>query len=239
MQIDETMTVADVAGKHPHTTRVFEQLGIDYCCGGKKSLQEACRTANIPLQKALDLLQQAPSTAVVKDWERASLAELADHIVANHHGYVKQEIPRIQRLSDKVCDVHGGRHPELKQMRSVFQAMAQELALHMMKEEQVLFPYIAALESAFQNGKRAPQAPFGPVENPIRMMRMEHDSAGSALAELKSLSSGYTAPADGCTTYRTLFQALQEFEADLHQHIHLENNILFPRAEELENKVRE
>jgi regulator of cell morphogenesis and NO signaling len=159
---------------------------------------------------------------------------LVAHIQGTHHVYTREAIARIPRLIEKVVAAHGANHPELRRIETVFAGLAQELAMHMMKEEMVLFPHVVRMEEASLAGEPALPPPFGTVRNPVRMMEHEHDSAGAALRELRSLSSDYSAPADGCLTYRTLYGAMAEFEADLHQHIHLENNVLFPRAVELE-----
>ena len=228
-----TRTVRELALEIPNATRIFEQLGIDYCCGGQKSLEEACSTAHLRVDDVLASLEkgerQAGQTSTGKDWQTAPLADLIEHIVSTHHAYVKQEVPRLEKLLDKVCGVHGQNHPELQQVRETFRDLGQELASHLMKEEQILFPYLAQAEAG-----QAPHSCFGTVQNPIRMMMFEHDNAGTALRQMRSASANYTAPADACISYQTLYQALQAFEADLHQHIHLENNILFPRAVAME-----
>ncbi|HYX69115.1 MAG TPA: hemerythrin domain-containing protein [Terriglobales bacterium] len=164
------------------------------------------------------------------DWQAAPLAGLIEHIINTHHQFTRQELARLDPLLDKVCKVHGQNHPELLEIRRVFAGLSQELTLHMMKEERILFPYIAQMEEAVSRRQAPPVSPFGTVENPIHMMMTEHDSAGEALRQFRSLSSDYAPPADACVSYRTLYNALAEFEQDLHRHIHLENNILFPRA---------
>ena len=156
------------------------------------------------------------------------------YIVTRHHGFTREELVRLSELLEKVCSVHGENHPELRRLHTIFQELKNELTGHMSKEEQILFPYIENLEAAVARGEPAPTPVFGTVRNPIRMMIQEHDDAGQALRGLREASSNYQVPADGCVTFRTLYQALEEFEKDLHQHIHLENNILFPRAADLE-----
>lgn len=242
MDLDATRTVRDLATEIPNATRIFEKFGIDYCCGGGKPLQDACRQANIPVDDVLRSLEgenTAGAEAAPSDrhFKNAPLAELISHILATHHGYVKQEIPRIKQLLFKVVAVHCAGHPELAAVQRTFNEIADELAGHMMKEEMVLFPYIEKLEQAASAGKPAPVAPFGSISNPVRMMELEHESAGRALEEIRSLTSAYTPPETACFSYKTLYSALQEFEADLHQHVHLENNILFPRAIALEGQA--
>jgi regulator of cell morphogenesis and NO signaling len=227
-------TVRELALENTALTRVFEKLGIDYCCGGNQSLEQACRAANLPIEQVLDSLALAVSATRAaqtdRDWQREPLSDLVAHITSTHHVYTRTEIARLGPLFDKVCSVHGKNHPELLQVRASFQGLAQELTMHMMKEEMVLFPYIVAMEQAVIHGEPVSSSPFGSVKNPISMMEHEHDSAGNALRAMHHASSGYAPPPDACVSYQTLYKALADFEADLHQHIHLENNILFPRA---------
>lgn len=234
MSITAEKTVREVALENPAATRVFEKLGIDYCCGGNKSLEEACRTANLPMDEVLDSLEMAEQSAraVHKDrnWRAEMLADLVAHIISTHHKYTREEMARLGPLFDKVCSVHGKNHPELLQVRVSFQVLEQELTMHMMKEERVLFPYIVRMEESVIQKEPVLPPPFGSVQNPVTMMMHEHDSAGEALRSMREASAGYTPPDDACITFRTLYRALADFEADLHQHIHLENNILFPRA---------
>jgi regulator of cell morphogenesis and NO signaling len=227
-------TVRELALENPAATRVFEKLGIDYCCGGNKSLEEACRTVNLLMDEVLDSVEMAEQSAraVRKDrnWQTELLADLVAHITSTHHKYTREEMARLGPLFDKVCSVHGKNHPELLQMRAGFQGLAQELTMHMMKEEMVLFPYIVRMEESVIQKEPVLPPPFGSVQNPVSMMEHEHDSAGNALRAMHQASAGYTPPGDACISFQTLYKALADFEADLHQHIHLENNILFPRA---------
>jgi regulator of cell morphogenesis and NO signaling len=234
MSVTAEKTVRELALESASATRIFEKLGIDYCCGGNKSLEEACRVANLSMNEVIDSLEMADQAAraqqPVRDWQKESLAELISHIQNTHHRYTREELARITPLLDKVCSVHGKNHPELLQIRSSFQALSAELSLHLMKEENVLFPYIVRMEEAVIQHEPVVPPPFGSLQNPVSMMEHEHDSAGNALRAIREASSGYTTPPDGCVSYHTLYQAMSEFEYDLHQHIHLENNILFPRA---------
>jgi regulator of cell morphogenesis and NO signaling len=236
MNIDTAKTVRELAIEIPQATRVFEKLGIDYCCGGGKSLQEACTARNLGVADVLAALDSQSGTAVSPaDWQMGSMAALIGHIVAKHHAYVKSETPRLEQLLAKVCSVHGQNHPELDVIRETFVGLGQELSMHMMKEENILFPYIVELEKSAAALAPPRRPAFGTVKNPVQMMMMEHDSAGTALRAIREASNDLTPPEDACISYRTLYSALQEFEADLHQHIHLENNILFPRAIAMEN----
>jgi regulator of cell morphogenesis and NO signaling len=238
MSITAEKTVRELALENSAATRVFEKLGIDYCCGGNKSLEEACRVANVPTDKVLDSLEMAEQASRAnqkeRSWQVEPLADLIDHINSTHHKYTREEIARLGPLFDKVYSVHGKNHPELQRVRASFQGLAQELTAHMMKEEMVLFPYIVRMEEAVIQREPILPPPFGSVQNPVAMMMHEHDSAGEALRAMRKTSAGYTPPGDACISYQTLYKALADFEADLHQHIHLENNILFPRAIEME-----
>jgi regulator of cell morphogenesis and NO signaling len=234
MSVSTARTVRELAVEIPEATRIFEKLGIDYCCGGNKSLQEACSAANLSIDQVLDSLDMAEQTAHARqkdrNWQAEALADVVAHICDTHHKYVREEIARLGPLFDKVVSVHGKNHPELQHVRAAFRGLAQELTTHMMKEEMVLFPYIVRMEEAVIQRDPVLPPPFGTVKNPVSMMMHEHDSAGEALRAMRQASSGYTAPADACVSYQTLYRALADFEQDLHQHIHLENNILFPRA---------
>jgi regulator of cell morphogenesis and NO signaling len=236
MSVMTEKTVRELAVAMPAATRVFESVGIDYCCGGNRTLEQACQAAHVPVDRVLDSLEAADGTerATQKDWRTEPLADLIDHIKSTHHKYVREEIARLGPLFDKVCSVHGKNHAELPRIRATFGILAQELTTHMMKEEMVLFPYIARMEEAVIEKAPVIPPPFGSVRNPVAMMVHEHDDAGQALHYMRQATNSYTAPPDACVSYQTLYKALAEFEADLHQHIHLENNILFRRAIEME-----
>jgi len=239
MSVATEKTVRDLALDSPSATRVLEKLGIDYCCGGNQTLEQACRAANLPISQVLDSLAEAERTSQGgsdRDWQREPLADLVAHIKSTHHKFVREETARLGPLFEKVCSVHGKNHPELLEMQDTFDALAQELAMHMMKEEMILFPYIVRMEEALIQKEPILPPPFGTVKNPVAMMVHEHDSAGEALRTLRQASGGYAPPPDACVSYQTLYRALADFEADLHQHIHLENNILFPRAIEMEKE---
>lgn len=238
MSIEVTQTVGELAANVPGATREFEKLGIDYCCGGGRTLGEACADAKISVEQALSRLQNsfaASGASRDRDWSHQSLADLIAHINSTHHVFVREECPRIERLASRVVSVHGKNHPELLQVQEVFGALASELSLHLMKEEQILFPYVKLMEQAVDANEPAPPAKFGNVVNPVRMMMQEHDGAGETLKRLRAITNDYEIPSDACISYVTLYDALKAFEADLHQHIHLENNILFPRSVALES----
>ncbi|HEV8590014.1 MAG TPA: iron-sulfur cluster repair di-iron protein [Pyrinomonadaceae bacterium] len=241
MNINATTKVRDLALALPQSTRVFEKLKIDYCCGGSQPLAQACATAGLDIESVMKMLEQAGQTAEQKngaiDLQNATLSELIAYILDKHHVYTKDEMTRLEPLMDKVVGAHGANHSELLAIRDLLRQLFLDLRPHMFKEEQILFPYILELERAQTANRPAPFAPFGTVNNPIRMMMMEHDTAGDLLREMRKLSSDYKVPADACISYKTLYEALEEFEQDLHQHIHLENNLLFPKAVELEEAL--
>ena len=237
--ISSSMKVRDVAINSPHATRVFEKLKIDYCCGGDRQLGEACATAGVELA-ALEQMLEETGTLIndsKPDFQTLSPAELIKYILDTHHVFTKTEMARLEPLTAKVVSAHGENHSELLAVKTLLRQLCDDLTQHMFKEEQVLFPFIVKLEQSRLQDRRAPFAPFGTVNNPIRMMMMEHDTAGEILREVRLLTSDFTVPADGCLSYQTLYQALEAFEQDLHQHIHLENNILFPKAIGLEQSV--
>ncbi len=231
----ERSTVGEIVATDFRAASVFEQFGIDFCCGGRRSVAEACQTAAIDPQIVERALQALPPTKADDDTDvtRWPIDRLVDHILDTHHAYVRSALPTIARYLAKLVEVHGARHPELTRIAASFDLMARDLLQHMMKEERVLFPYLREIAA---DGEPKP-SPFGTVENPIRMMEREHREAGDELRLIRELTNGYTAPADGCTTYRVCFAELAQFERDLHRHVHLENNVLFRKAVELERRA--
>lgn len=231
-----TQTVREIALEQPTSIRVFEQYGIDYCCGGRKPLSEACAARSLEVDAVIAALETAAAGAEkpAVDVTGKSLAGLCAHIVATHHEYVKRELPRLAVLAEKVVNRHGETHPELPVIQVAVARLGEELTQHLGKEEIVLFPYIAKLERALAEGLPRPASCFGTVSNPIAMMTQEHDDAGLLLEVIRIKSRQFTPPDGACPTYHAFYDGLREFEQDLHQHIHLENNVLFPRAIELE-----
>lgn len=230
-----TTTVGQIVADHPALARVFERLGIDYCCGGKKTLREAAAARGLDPNTLVATLTAAASDgdAPASDPASMSLTALADHIEQTHHAYLRRELPRLETLAQKVAAVHGQGHAELLELRQVLAAFIAEIASHMAKEEQILFPIIRRIEAA--------EGPVvnhcGTIANPIRVMEMEHASAGDALGQMRQLTTGFTPPADACNSWRVLLDGLRQLEADMHQHVHKENNILFPRALEAESAL--
>jgi regulator of cell morphogenesis and NO signaling len=241
MLLDPTRTVRELALEIPNATRVFEKSNIDYCCGGSQPLNEACARAGVDVDDVCRLLTEVEppvtQSVVPSDFQSLPLAELANYIVNKHHFFTRQELERLTALLDKVCSVHGTNHTELLKIQSGFQSLRAELEPHMFKEERMLFPYIMQLDAAVFENRPAPPPPFGSVRNPVAVMMREHDAAGEILRAIRGLSGDFAVPEEACFSYRTLYGALEEFEADLHQHIHLENNILFPRALEAEDQI--
>ena len=242
MILEQGQTVRDIAIRYPASVRVFETLGIDYCCGGKRPLDEACQKANVPVAKAIEMLSELDDGAAGQEdrqWNDAPLAALAGHIVERHHRYIREEAPRLTALLQKVVTRHGSAHPELAAIQEAYQQLVEELMAHMMKEERILFPFIEQMDAAQSSGAAAPAGCFPSVEFPISRMVAEHDDAGELTAKIRELSAGFVPPSDACPSYRGLYHGLDEFERDLHQHIHLENNILFPRAIAMELSLQE
>jgi len=235
MYLSTNKTVRELVLEVPAATRVFEKLGIDYCCGGDRSLADACNLAGVKFEDVgLELMTAAKTKREEPTFNTATLEELISHVVGKHHSFTRLEIARLNALLEKVCAAHAENHPELLQINVLFRELGADLETHMMKEERVLFPYVIRMEAAINQHVPLFRPAFGTVANPVRMMMLEHDRAGELLREIRALSSDYVAPADGCLSYRTLYTALAGLEKDLHQHIHLENNILFPRALEME-----
>lgn len=241
--ITPEMPVGQLVAEDPRRARLFERLGIDYCCGGRASLDRACRENGLDVADVLRQLAgvEAEVDAFARpdghdrfDAASATMTDLIDHIVTTHHAYLLRELPHLSDLASRVVDAHGVRHPELREVRDVFDSLSDELRFHLLKEEKILFPTIERLEAALE----MPELHCVSVQNPIRVMQHEHDDAGSALARLRALTRDYTPPADACPTYRALLDGLAELEADLHVHIHEENNILFPRARAAEEALQ-
>jgi regulator of cell morphogenesis and NO signaling len=224
--LSKKSNVADWATEDPAHIQVFEFLGIDYCCGGETPLEEACAERGLEVDNVLSRLRGREDRSGVEavDWEKREIEDHIEHIETVHHAYLRKELPRISKMIEKVREVHGERHPELTDIREVYRTLRHELESHMVKEERVLFPLIRQLWYVYAEGQ------LQGIENPIRAMEYEHEEAGRALVRLRQLSDHYVPPDDACNTYRELMDSFQRLEQDLHQHIHEENNILFPRV---------
>ncbi len=241
MEAIQSKTVAEIAAGSLAAVRVFEQFGIDYCCGGKRPLDEVCLEKGLEAGKVQRALDEACTErpAEERDWTTAPLTDMIGHIVTKHHGYLKRELGPLGERVAKVERVYSARPQAIERVAGltrVFEGLVSELLMHLRKEEAVLFPAIASYEAASEAKQPLPPLPFGTVGNPIRMMEMEHESAGEALARLREITRDYEVPEYACVTYRAMLDGLRELEQDLHMHIHLENNILFPRTLELERQ---
>ena len=228
----KTKSLAQIVNSNHRAASVFEKYHLDFCCKGKRTLQQACVESELPVDDILAELNKSDQQGTVKvtiNFGKLSLSQLVEHIISTHHEYVKKEMPAIAMYLQKVAAKHGGHHPEMLKVLQLFTAVKEEMELHMKKEEAVLFPRIKELEKQLLAGNQ-PQINIAYLKSPILMMEQEHDHAGAALAEIRQLTANFNLPADACTTYRLSFAALESFELDLHQHVHLENNILFPKA---------
>ncbi len=217
-------TVGEIVAARPSQSRVFQVFGIDFCCQGGRTLREACERKQVPLDTVIDQLEAAASDASAPEWNPAELEPeaLAAYIVETHHQYVRTELPRLHAMAARVAHVHGGHTPSLVEVFEVFQGLSDELSQHLLKEETILFPAITAMSHG--------EPVSIPLDGPISCMLLEHDDAGQAMGKIRNLTNGFQPPAEACNTYRALFAGLQEFEDDLHRHIHLENSVLFPSA---------
>ena len=233
-----TLTLGEIVAADYRAAAVFDSFGLDYCCGGKRSVGDSCRVKGVKADDVVSaLVALGPASAGVDTPDDAwDAGELVEHIVLTHHAYVRRAVPQITAHLEKLTRVHGERHPELARIADHFEQIGRELEMHMFKEEQLLFPYIQGLATA-KAGGAPPSNIFGSVQNPIRMMEAEHQSAGSELAVIRELTSDYRTPTDGCTTYRVCYEELEAFDHDLRRHIHLENNVLFPQAVRLEDQL--
>jgi len=231
--------IGELVAKDYRTASVFKKYSIDFCCQGNRTIEEACEKKNIDTKKVLeDLVAMMESKSEsTTDYQSWPLDLLADYIEKKHHRYVQEKTLEIQPYLDKICKVHGERHPELLKIKEEFNASAGELAAHMKKEELILFPFIRKMTQAKMENIKVDAAHFGTVINPIQMMMDEHTVEGNRFRKIEELSNNYTPPQDACNTYRVSFSLLKEFEQDLHLHIHLENNILFPKAIEIEKEL--
>ena len=218
---------------------VFDRFGLDFCCGGKRTLTEACEQRAIVASEVEAALDGLGSGRLV-DLPNNSWAadELTRYIERRHHTFVREQTFVIGARLEKLVKVHGRTHPELERAAALFRELSSELLMHLKKEEEILFPYVRALASAIERGAEAPPNMFGTVKNPIRMMEAEHQDAGRELEQLRAVTSNFTVPPEGCATYRACYQELEAFDRDLRLHIHLENNILFPKAVALEGTLQ-
>lgn len=237
MNISEEKTVAEVVTENIKTADVFKKHGIDFCCGGGISIEKACSKNGVDYSDLeSDLNAVVATTSTAYNYDSWDLGFLIDHITNIHHTYVEQQIPIILQYAQKVSDVHGHHYQEVVKINELFKEVAAELTAHMKKEELILFPYVKQLANAAKEGKSIAAPHFGTVNNPIAMMEQEHEMAGDLFKEIAKLSNNYTPPEEACNTFKALYASLDAFEQDLHQHIHLENNIVFPKSKILEQQ---
>ena len=238
MLVKKDNKIGEIVAKNFHTARIFENLGLDFCCGGKKTINDACNEIGLNPENVINELTKVnDKSAALQHFEKWDSDFLIDYIVNNHHAYVVNAVSTIEHHLQKVVLAHGERHPEIVSINGIFEDLKEELLNHMQKEEKVLFPYIKKMNIAIKNSLEMRYPPFGTVENPLRMMESEHESAGKMMTAINHLSGCYTPPKNACGTFKVLYQELKEFEQDLHVHVHLENNILFPKAIALEKQL--
>jgi regulator of cell morphogenesis and NO signaling len=229
--IDATRTVAEITQSIPGAARAFERLGIDYCCRGKEALERACASAQLPLEAVMRALEDAMHGRALHEAPREP-RQLIRYIVDRHHTFTRDEIARLGSLADKVRRVHGHKHAELARVQAVFEELADDLMPHMIKEERVLFPYIERLADGDKT-----RPPFGSIVGPLGVMNMEHETVGALLRELEMVTNLYTPPPEACGSWRALYAGLKELQADIHEHVHLENHVLFPRGVAMEEEL--
>lgn len=232
-ELDGQTTVGTLVRENPNRARVFESMNIDYCCGGKVSLEQACAKKGVDTAVVLQRIKACDADNQPQeliDADTMTLTQLASHIEATHHAYLKEELPRLDVMTEKVSRVHGNKEPRLLKVREAFVALKAELEPHMMKEERILFPIVRQIEQS----ETPVEFHCGSVANPVRQMEHEHEQAGELLKTLRDATDNFTPPQWACNTYRAMLDSLKRLEADMHQHVHKENNVLFPKAMELE-----
>jgi regulator of cell morphogenesis and NO signaling len=236
MDITPQTQVSEIVVHNPAATRVFHRHGIDFCCGGKRPLGEVCAERRLDVEQIREeIATLAPGAADEEDWSEEPLAAIVEHILARYHTALREELPRLAAMARKVTRAHGAKFPEMiPPLEQRLNELAAELMPHMMKEERVLFPYVVALEGEAAEGRPRAAAPFGTVAHPIAAMEADHQEVGRLLAEMRRLTGGYALPEGACNTFRALFHGLEELEREMHLHVHLENNVLFPRAAAME-----
>ncbi len=233
-------TIGQLVADDYRTASVFEAFGIDFCCKGNRTIDEVCETKGIAKEQLLQDLEKIKHAEIATsvNYNSWPLDLMVDYIEKKHHRYVEERSGQLKQFLEKICEVHGKSHPELFKIKDLFLESASDLAVHMKKEELILFPFIRKLVAAEKDTTLFSQPQFGSVQNPIEMMKHEHDTEGDRFRQIAEISNNYQTPLDACNTYKVTFSLLKEFEEDLHLHIHLENNILFPKSIELEKSIR-
>jgi len=240
MDITQDTIIGELVAEDYRTAEVFKKYGIDFCCNGNRSIANACENSGGNAGQLLNDLSSVQNNAdkQVTNYQSWPLDLLADYIEKKHHRYVEEKTPVLKQYLDKICNVHGSRHPELHKISELFDITAGELAMHMKKEELMLFPYIRRMVESHTRKTELRPAPFGSIQNPVNAMMGDHEAEGERFRAMEELSNNYTPPADACNTYKVTFALLKEFQEDLHLHIHLENNILFPKSIALEAELQ-
>ncbi|MCT4699912.1 iron-sulfur cluster repair di-iron protein [Tenacibaculum haliotis] len=239
MDINNQTLVSNIVAKNYKAANIFKSYGIDFCCNGNRSIETVCDVNNVNkntlIKQIVNCFKTETDTNDYKSWD---IDFLSDYIYNKHHKYIENKTPEIKQYLDKLCSVHGEKHPELFEINTLFSESANDLTIHMKKEELILFPYFKKLALASRNSSTISSTQFDSVKSPIKMMHKEHDNEGLRFRKIAALSTNYTPPKDGCSTYKVTFSLLQEFEEDLHKHIHLENNILFKKGIDLEQTLQ-
>lgn len=238
-ETENAETIGQIVAKDYRKAQVFKNLGIDFCCGGKKTIAEVCEKKGIDpaeVERQLEAVKGETANSE-NDFQNWDLGFLSDYIINTHHRYVRDNTPFILEIGQKVARVHGDRHPELVRVAQLFESIGNDLTLHLVKEEKILFPFIKELAQVYNSGGMLPSANFGKISVPIQVMDSEHEQVGGDFETIREITGNYTLPADACSSYTILFKKLEEYENDLHRHVHLESNILFPKAIQLEKEL--
>lgn len=236
MSTIEKNTIGEYVAKDFRTAALFSKHRIDFCCKGNKTLDEVCQAKGLnmdQIENEINAILNSNTSSEI-DFRSFSPTLLIDYILEKHHEYIQEKTPILLSFLDKLCKVHGERHPELFEINTLFKISATELLNHLQKEELILFPFIKTMLAALKNNENIAQPHFGTVENPIAMLKQDHEAEGDLFVKIAELTNNYTPPSDACETYKVAYAMLQDYEQDLHKHIHLENNILFHKAKELE-----
>jgi regulator of cell morphogenesis and NO signaling len=240
MHLQKEDKIGGIVAANFSTAKVFDSFGIDFCCGGKKSIADACKEKGISPELVIGELAKVNELKQPEvHYEKWGADFLIDYIVNNHHTYILNSIPAIELHMEKAVNAHGEKYPELQKIQALFDTLKTELLNHMAKEEKMLFPYIKKMNIALANSFKMHASPFGGIENPVKVMESEHQQAGELMQEINKFTGNFTPPPDACSTLRVLYSELAEFEKDLHTHVHIENNILFPKATEIEEKLNQ
>lgn len=238
MNIHTNTLISEIVAENYNTAAIFKKNRIDFCCNGNRTLKEVSLEKNIDINVLISEIKKLDKTSSTsEDYQSWDIGFLSDYIYQNHHLYIEKRGPEIISYLDKICNVHGKKHPELFEINTLFKDALGDLTIHMKKEELILFPFIKKIAKADKNNEKIASPPFGSISNPIDMMHTEHDNEGERFRKIAELSNNYQPPKDSCNTYRIAFILLKEFEDDLHKHIHIENNILFKKAISIENKL--